>query len=121
MKILGIIPARLAATRFPNKPMKSILGIPMVGHCYYRSKLSKLVDEVYVASCDKEIIEYLVIDKGSDIVFTETNTTKTGSDLVSSSFDFDPSSNVRLSVTLDTGLTVGDTVFVTIVKTITKR
>ena len=70
---------------------------------------------------DKEIIEYLVIDKGSDIVFTETNTTKTGSDLVSSSFDFDPSSNVRLSVTLDTGLTVGDTVFVTIVKTITKR
>ncbi len=59
MKILGIIPARLAATRFPNKPMKSILGIPMVGHCYYRSKLSKLVDEVYVASCDKEIIEYV--------------------------------------------------------------
>jgi 3-deoxy-manno-octulosonate cytidylyltransferase (CMP-KDO synthetase) len=59
MKILGVIPARLAASRFPNKPMKSILGIPMVGHCYFRSKLSKLVDEVYVATCDQEIIDYV--------------------------------------------------------------
>jgi len=59
MKILGVIPARLAASRFPDKPMKSILGIPMVGHCYFRSKLSKLVDEVYVATCDQEIIDYV--------------------------------------------------------------
>jgi len=59
MKILGVIPARLSASRFPNKPMKSILGIPMVGHCYFRSKLSKLVDEVYVATCDQEIIDYV--------------------------------------------------------------
>lgn len=59
MKILGVIPARLAATRFPNKPMKSILGIPMIGHCYFRSKLSQLLDEVYVATCDQEIMEYV--------------------------------------------------------------
>jgi 3-deoxy-manno-octulosonate cytidylyltransferase (CMP-KDO synthetase) len=31
----------------------------MVGHCYLRSKLSKLVDEVYVATCDQEIIDYV--------------------------------------------------------------
>ena len=59
MKILGVIPARMAATRFPDKPMKSILGIPMVGHCYFRSKLSTLVDEVYVATCDQEIMDYV--------------------------------------------------------------
>jgi 3-deoxy-manno-octulosonate cytidylyltransferase (CMP-KDO synthetase) len=68
MKILGVIPARLAASRFPNKPMKSILGIPMVGHCYFRSKLSKLLDEVYVATCDQEIIDYVEKIGGKAII-----------------------------------------------------
>jgi 3-deoxy-manno-octulosonate cytidylyltransferase (CMP-KDO synthetase) len=58
MKILGVIPARMAATRFPDKPLKPILGIPMVGHCYLRSKICTLIDEVYVATCDQEIFEY---------------------------------------------------------------
>ena len=70
---------------------------------------------------DKEVIEYLVTDKGTDIFFTETNTTKTGSELVSTVFDFDSSNNVRLTVNLDNGLTTGDLVFVTIIKTVTKR
>lgn len=59
MKTIAIIPARMAATRFPGKPMEEILGIPMIGHCYYRTKLSKLVDEVYVATCDKIIFNYI--------------------------------------------------------------
>lgn len=59
MKVLGVIPARMAATRFPDKPMKSILGIPMVGHCYLRSKISTSMDEVYVATCDQEIMNYI--------------------------------------------------------------
>lgn len=59
MKILGIIPARMAATRFPNKPMALIEGMPMIGHCYFRSKMCGLLDEVYVATCDKEIYEYI--------------------------------------------------------------
>ena len=33
MNIIGIIPARMASTRFPNKPMANILGMPMIGHC----------------------------------------------------------------------------------------
>jgi len=59
MKIIAIIPARLAATRFPNKPMAKILGIPMIGHCYLRSRLCQLLDEVYVATCDHEIFTYI--------------------------------------------------------------
>lgn len=58
MKILGVIPARMAASRFPNKPMAKIAGIPMIGHCYIRSKYCKLIDELYVATCDKEIFDY---------------------------------------------------------------
>ena len=59
MKILGIIPARMAASRFPNKPMAEILGIPMIGHCYLRSKMCDLLDEVYVATCDEIIVDYV--------------------------------------------------------------
>ena len=45
MKILGIIPARMASSRFPGKPMKKIHGIPMIGHCYLRSIMSKSLEE----------------------------------------------------------------------------
>ena len=59
MKILGIIPARMASSRFPGKPMKKIHGIPMIGHCYYRSIMSKSLEDCYVATPDKEIFDYI--------------------------------------------------------------
>lgn len=68
-KVLGIIPARMAATRFPNKPMQLIKGMPMIGHCYYRSKLCELLDEVYVATCDIEIFDYIK-SIGGNVVMT---------------------------------------------------
>lgn len=58
MNIIGIIPARMASSRFPNKPLAKICGTPMVGHVYLRSKKSKLLNEVYIATCDKEIVDY---------------------------------------------------------------
>lgn len=71
MKILGIIPARMAATRFPNKPMALIEGMPMVGHCYFRSKMCDLFDDVYVATCDKEIYEYIIEIGGKAIMTSD--------------------------------------------------
>jgi 3-deoxy-manno-octulosonate cytidylyltransferase (CMP-KDO synthetase) len=55
---IAIIPARMASTRFPGKPLADIHGIPMIGHCYYRSKMSACLDAVYIATCDDEICEY---------------------------------------------------------------
>ena len=55
---LAIIPARMAATRFPDKPLKKILGIPMIGHIITRVQMSDCFDEVYVATCDQEIYNY---------------------------------------------------------------
>jgi 3-deoxy-manno-octulosonate cytidylyltransferase (CMP-KDO synthetase) len=57
-KIIGIIPARMGSSRFPGKPLKEICGIPMLGHVYFRSKMSPVLDEVYIATCDAEIAEY---------------------------------------------------------------
>ena len=59
MKAIGIIPARLGATRYPNKPMALIHGMPMVGHCYHRTRLTPGIDATYVATCDEEIAGYV--------------------------------------------------------------
>jgi len=58
MKIIGIIPARMASSRYPGKPLAKIRGIPMIGHVYYRSRMSALLDEVYIATCDQEVMDY---------------------------------------------------------------
>lgn len=68
MKIIGIIPARMGSSRFPGKPMAKILNIPMVGHVYMRSKMNKTLDEVYVATCDNEIYDYIKSINGKAIM-----------------------------------------------------
>jgi 3-deoxy-manno-octulosonate cytidylyltransferase (CMP-KDO synthetase) len=59
MNIVGIIPARMASSRFPGKPMADIHGMPMIGHCYLRSRMSKSLSDCWVATPDKEIFEYI--------------------------------------------------------------
>ncbi len=73
MKIVGLIPARMKSGRFPGKPMKKIHGIPMIGHCYFRSKMSKVLDEVFVATCDEEIYSYIKSIGGKAIMTKDTH------------------------------------------------
>jgi len=77
MKAIGIIPARLAATRFPNKPMARICGMPMVGHCYHRARLSTGIEAAYVATCDQEISDYVESIGGVAIATANTHTRAT--------------------------------------------
>jgi 3-deoxy-manno-octulosonate cytidylyltransferase (CMP-KDO synthetase) len=72
MKNLAIIPARMSASRYPGKPMVEILGIPMIGHCFLRTKMSELIDHVYVATCDEIIYNY-IISIGGNAVMTSNN------------------------------------------------
>ncbi len=60
MKILALIPARMGSSRFPGKPMAPILGKPMIGHVYERVSKSPLLTLTAVATCDKEIHDYIV-------------------------------------------------------------
>ena len=71
MKIIGIIPARLASKRFPNKPLEDIHGMPMIGHVYHRSKMCTDLQEVYVATCDKKIADYITGIGGSVIMTSD--------------------------------------------------
>jgi 3-deoxy-manno-octulosonate cytidylyltransferase (CMP-KDO synthetase) len=73
MSIIGIIPARMSSSRFPGKPLAKICGIPMVGHVFMRSKMSKLLDDVYVATCDKEIYDYVESIGGKAIMTSSSH------------------------------------------------
>lgn len=55
MRVAAIIPARMASTRFPGKPLALINGRPMIEHVYRRVCCSRIIDGVYVATCDMEI------------------------------------------------------------------
>lgn len=57
MKIIGVIPARMGSSRFPGKPIAPIRGKPMIEHVYKRSAMSGSLDELYVATCDREIFD----------------------------------------------------------------
>lgn len=55
MKVVGIIPARFGSTRLPGKPLKDILGYPMIWWVYKRVCEVDKLDEIYVATDDERI------------------------------------------------------------------
>lgn len=69
MKPVVLIPARLAATRLPDKPLADINGRAMILHCIDRA-LEADVGPVLVAAGDPEIVE-AVTRAGGDAVLTD--------------------------------------------------
>ena len=57
-KVIGIIPARMRASRFPGKPLVKIKGIPMIQHVFERAKMYSGWDQLMIATCDKEIMNF---------------------------------------------------------------
>ncbi len=53
--VLGVIPARMASTRFPGKPLAPIDGRPMLWHVWKRSQMSGVLDTLVIATCDQAI------------------------------------------------------------------
>ena len=57
MKTIAVIPARMGSSRFPGKPLAKLCGLPMIEHVYHRTRMSKSLDEVCIATCDQEIMD----------------------------------------------------------------
>ncbi|MBR4267392.1 MAG: 3-deoxy-manno-octulosonate cytidylyltransferase [Bacteroidales bacterium] len=75
--IIGIIPAKMSSKNFPNKPMADILGMPMIGHVYNRVKLCSDFTDVFVATADPEIIDYIKSIGGNYIKIEESRISAT--------------------------------------------
>src|SRR5687768_11154208 len=59
MKILGLIPARYASTRFPAKPLVNIAGKTMIQRVYEQARKSQLLRKVVVATDHLEILNHV--------------------------------------------------------------
>ena len=67
MKILGVIPARYASSRFNGKPLELICGKPMIEWVYKRSRKSEL-DDVVVATDNKRIFDTVAAFGGKAVM-----------------------------------------------------
>ena len=68
MKTIIVIPSRMASTRFPNKPMALIDGIPMVQRVWEQATIANL-GSVLVACCEKDVFN-LINSIGGTAVMT---------------------------------------------------
>ena len=92
--ILGVIPARLNSTRFPNKVIFSLNGKPIVEHVYNKAIQSNLIDKLVVA-VDSEQTEKLI--NCSNIMMT-SDKHESGTDRVAevaNSYDCDVVVNIQ--------------------------
>ncbi|PID28088.1 MAG: 3-deoxy-manno-octulosonate cytidylyltransferase [Candidatus Cloacimonadota bacterium] len=79
-KVVAIIPARYASSRFPGKLIKKLSGEPVIKHVYENIKKTGLFSEIIIATDDKRIAE--VADKfGGKCVMTSAHH-KSGTDRV---------------------------------------
>ncbi|MDP4281116.1 MAG: 3-deoxy-manno-octulosonate cytidylyltransferase [Bacteroidota bacterium] len=72
MKILGVIPARYASTRFPGKPLAMIGDKTMIRRVYERSHQCPDLSELVVATDDHRIEEH-VLAFGGKALMTSPN------------------------------------------------
>src|SRR5579862_8405629 len=54
-RILGIIPARFASSRFPGKALATIAGKPMLQHVWERASQARYLTKVIIATDDERI------------------------------------------------------------------
>jgi 3-deoxy-manno-octulosonate cytidylyltransferase (CMP-KDO synthetase) len=76
MNVVVMIPARLAATRLPNKPLVDIAGKPMVQWVYEKS-LSSAADGVFIVTPDTEIADVAAGFNASVIMTSHAHQTGT--------------------------------------------
>ncbi|HXS57665.1 MAG TPA: 3-deoxy-manno-octulosonate cytidylyltransferase [Hanamia sp.] len=80
MKIIALIPARYAATRFPGKLMKMLGDKTIIRHTYENTLSTLLFDEVIVVT-DSEIIFHEIVSNGGYAVMSK-NQHESGSDRI---------------------------------------
>ena len=93
MKILGVIPARFASSRFPGKPLADLLGKSMVERVYMQCKKARRLDEIVVATDHQQIFEHVIGFGGNACLTSDQHPSGTDRccealELQKSTFDF---------------------------------
>lgn len=96
LKIIGVIPARYASTRFPGKPLALLQGKPMIQWVIETAKTSEILSEIYVATDDQKIAD-VAKKVGARVAMTDPNCA-TGTDRIfqaTEKMDFDVVINIQ--------------------------
>ncbi len=93
MKILGVIPARFASSRFPGKPLADLLGKSMVERVYMQCKKARRLNEIVVATDHQQIFDHVLGFGGNACLTSDQHPSGTDRccealQLQKSSFDF---------------------------------
>ncbi len=80
MKVIGVIPARYASTRFPGKPLAKILGREMISWVLEGAQKSPQLQEVWLATDDERIAE-VGRKQGVNVALTDSQL-QSGSDRI---------------------------------------
>lgn len=95
---LIIIPARMGASRLPNKPLRTILGKPLIVHVWEKASSSGFAP--VVVACDHEDIAMAIENSGGRVVMT-SSAHLTGSDRVAEAVDLiDPQEHYSVIINL---------------------
>lgn len=77
MKVIAIIPARYASSRFPGKALADIAGKPMIEHVYGRVQQASLISRVLVATDDQRIFQTVQAFGGEPVMTSPAHPTGT--------------------------------------------
>ena len=80
MKVIAVIPARYASTRFPAKLMQDLGGMPVIARTYLAAQETGLFDEVLVATDSVEIFDEITSRGGN--AFMSLSQHESGSDRI---------------------------------------
>ena len=68
-KVIGVIPARWASSRFEGKVLVAIQGKPMIQHVWEQAQKSKLLKDVIIA-CDDKRVFHIAQEFGATVIMT---------------------------------------------------
>ncbi len=96
MKIIAVIPARFASTRFPGKPLELLKNKPIIQWVVEGARKSKLIQKIYVATDDERIAK-VCRDLKVEVLMTGSDC-PTGTDRIfeaTKDLDFDVVLNIQ--------------------------
>ena len=79
VKVIGIIPARLNLDDCQTKLLKNICGYPLIVHVLKRSKMAKMLDNVFIGQRINEKIKGIIESYGGNVIKTKKDH-QTGTD-----------------------------------------
>ncbi len=79
-RIVTVIPARYASTRFPGKPLHPIAGKPLIQWVYEHARAVSIINEVFVATDDTRIYNAVLAFGGRAVMTSDR--ARSGSDRI---------------------------------------